>query len=100
MRLLSVSSIVLASLLVTSAGCGEEKKGKTGGQAAGMKSMGTNKGMEQDGVTCDAATEGQGFCADDYTIIFCADQSWWELDCSAFGAFCGYDGDTVDCFLE
>lgn len=74
---------------------------KTGSAAKGKQSAAMSSGSSRDGVTCDAALEGLGFCADASTIVFCAGGDWYALDCEelASGAFCGQDGSTIDCYV-
>lgn len=59
---------------------------------------------DPDDVACDDESEGLGFCSDEDTIVFCAENQWYELDCPLLeeGAFCAEIIDTteLDCFVE
>jgi hypothetical protein len=113
MRTPILASIFVAFIASLCGGCGAKKAGgaksaasataskssqKTGSAAATNQSSATSR----DGVACDGAASGVGFCASDSTIAFCASGSWWLLDCSEVeeGAYCGQAGDTIDCFTE
>lgn len=117
MRTPILASIFVAFIASLCGGCGAKKAGgaksaasatasrssqKTGSAAATNQSSATNQGGSRDGVACDGAASGVGFCASDSTIAFCASGSWWLLDCSDVeeGAYCGQAGDTIDCFTE
>lgn len=75
---------------------------KTGSKATSGKSSGTTKGSNVDGVACDGALSGVGFCADDATVVFCDGETWWGVSCPALvdSGYCGYDAAslTVDCY--
>ena len=77
---------------------------KSGGKAKQAQEQANAQGPELDGVVCDAANDGVGWCADDLSIVFCADAEWWLLDCTAIepDAYCGYDDalNEVDCFVD
>jgi hypothetical protein len=76
---------------------------KGGSNAESAQSSATSQGSEVDGLVCDASTESVGWCADDASIEFCSDATWWVLDCTQFDpdAFCAYDEDLniVDCYV-
>jgi hypothetical protein len=98
MRTIPFGSIVVVLALALTGGCGSDKPSTAGDRAKGMKSQANQQGTEHDGLLCDASTEGEGFCVDDWTIVFCADGYWWALDCSALGAVCYEDAYIVDCY--
>src|SRR5689334_18923932 len=99
MRWILMSSLCLLALSTAATGCSDEKKGHAGGAGKGMKDDATPKGSEHNGMTCDGASEGEGFCDDDY-LVFCDGGEWYELDCYEAGGYCDYDGDIVDCFFD
>lgn len=76
---------------------------KGGSNATGAQESATPQGAESDGLVCDAASEGVGWCADDASIVFCSEETWWLLDCTQFDpdAFCAYEEDlnVVDCYV-
>jgi hypothetical protein len=106
---LCLAVVVPAALAASTAGCskkaaftkGGTAKDKTGGTAKADQSMANMQGPSYMGSTCDGAAEGDGFCASDSSIVFCAGGNWFLLDCSQIDGFpsCGEDdsGD-VDCF--
>lgn len=112
------TSILVTILALTFVGCGGSKKAggaknatsaqtskgsqKTGSAATGGQSSATAQGSTKDGVTCDASLNGVGFCASESSIVFCSGGSWYALDCSDIedGAYCGQDGDTIDCYVD
>lgn len=111
-------SLVLFASIVTVAACSSSgvKKGggsanantaktsnqKTGSSATSGKSQGTTKGSSVDGVACNSAAAGVGFCSDDSTLVFCDGEVWWGVSCPTLvsSGYCGYDDSnaTVDCY--
>ena len=80
---------------------GGSTKDKTGGTASANSSMATMEGSTYMSQTCDGTAEGQGFCADTSTIIFCSGGNWYSLDCSQLSSTpdCGEDSNgDVDCY--
>jgi hypothetical protein len=84
------------------AAAAKTEKQKAGGKAEGAQSKAQSKGDTYEEITCDAETEDLGFCGDETQIVFCNGGTWYVLDCSAAaeGAFCGEEGDVVDCYVE
>ena len=82
----------------------KEKNQQGGSSATGARNQASNQGGERDGLVCDDASYGVGWCENDSEIVFCAEGSWWLLDCSLVeeGAYCAYDeaSNEVDCFIE
>jgi hypothetical protein len=109
----SPASFALISLLVACSQPDQPRKGSpqqgsdaaASGTTAGSisrshRSTADDTGNIYEGVVCDASTEGIAWCDDDFDIVFCSDQTWWLLDCTAIGAdYCGDDGLTVDCYV-
>jgi hypothetical protein len=108
-----MKSTLLVTILALAACGGDSKPAKGGGKkgtsamgtgqmaggtAAGKKNMSTMQGQSYEGVTCDSSTQDLAWCDDDFDIAFCDGGQWYLLDCSAFDAFCGDDGLTVDCY--
>lgn len=59
-------------------------------------------GEDYTGRSCDALTEGEAFCLDDRTLVYCSLGEWWMVDCidDLDADFCGEDDyyDTADCY--
>lgn len=116
LRRTATACVFFLGALGVLAGCGGKQKGggaksaaaaqmqksmqKTGGAASSMQSSASNQGNSKDGVSCDAALDGVGFCATDSAIVFCSAGSWWLLDCAEVreDAYCGQSDGTIDCF--
>lgn len=111
----SMILVLAAALVACGGGSGKTKGGgakgtaakgtgqKAGSQAESDKSKGTSQGETYEGVTCDASIEGLAWCDSEVDIAFCAGGKWFLLDCSQpaiGGDFCGYDGDTIDCYAS
>ena len=82
-----------------------KSKGQQGGaQATGSRDQASDQGAERDGLVCDESSDGVGWCESDSEVVFCAEGSWWLLDCAVVeeGAYCGYDdaANEVDCYVE
>jgi hypothetical protein len=97
-----VASLVLACALVACHDDDDTPITAEPQQAEEYSSVGVLYGESWGGLVCDAFIEGQAFCADDTTFVYCSLGEWWVLDCvEDLGAdFCGEDDyeDTVDCY--
>ena len=96
---------LLLPLLVACAvaACNDETTTAEPQSAQEYQSLAVSIGDDYVGLACDAFTEGQAFCADDTTFVYCSLGVWWAIDCvDDLGAdFCGEDDyyDTVDCYI-
>jgi len=95
-----LTCLFLASVVV---GCNSDEDKAEPQSAEQYVSLAAGYGADYDGLICDWYTEGQAFCADDTTFVYCSLGEWWMLDCvDDLGAdFCGEDDvdDTVDCYV-
>ena len=77
---------------------------KSGSNATANQEQAQDQGNELEDVTCDGENEGVGWCDDDTSVVFCAGETWWLLDCTALDpeSYCDYDLDenVVDCFVD
>ena len=117
----TITSVTIATLLLAAcsvdiptpkAGKGGGNKGsdaaetgqKSGSNATSSQEQAEAQGSELDEVVCDSDNEGVGWCADDQSVVFCASETWWLLDCTAFdpASYCDYDEDdnVVDCWVD
>ncbi|HZO17183.1 MAG TPA: hypothetical protein VFB62_28090 [Polyangiaceae bacterium] len=113
----NLTSTIIATLLVACSvdiptGKGGGRKGseaaeegqKSGSNATSHQDQAQEQGNEVDEIVCDAENEGVGWCDDDVSVVFCASETWWRLDCTALdpASYCDYDDDdnVVDCFVD
>ena len=97
--------LALVLACAAAAGCKDDDSTTTAEpqQAEDYVSLAVGYGDEYDGLICDAYSEGEAFCADEVTFVYCSGGEWWELDCvyDVGADFCGeHDSDnTVDCYI-
>ena len=96
----TIGVLVIGCIL---AGCFEDEITTSEPQPADKNlSIPVSLGDEYSGLECDWITEGESYCADDRTLVYCSLGEWWIVDCidDLDADFCGVDDvtDEADCY--